>query len=103
MKTATLINKFFQREFETTDRKQIENTWGERIKPVAGTNKVAIATTYFYESQNHTKRVVGRFIEFAKEQGVTVVCPSDHISFAMKPWPAQSWATMTVEIVTEGE
>ncbi len=101
MKIATVINKFFQHEFETTDRKQIENTWGERIKPVAGTNQVAIATTYFYESQNHTKRVVERFIEFAATQGVTMVCRDQHISFAMKPWPKQSWATMTVE-VTDG-
>jgi hypothetical protein len=77
---------------------QIENTWGERIRPVAGTDKVEISTTYFYESQEHTSRVVGRFTEFAATQGVTVICPPQNIRFAMKPWPKQSWATVTVEV-----
>ncbi len=101
MKISTIINKFFQNEFETTDRKTIESTWGERIKPVAGTNKVEISTTYFYEMQESTARVAGRFIEFAATQGVTVVFPEQNVSFARKPWPKQSWATVTVE-VTEG-
>lgn len=99
MKISTMINKFFQNEFETTDRKTIENTWGERIKPVAGTNKVEISTTYFYESQESTGRVVERFIEFAATQGVTVVFPVQNVCFARKPWPKQSWATVTVEVV----
>ncbi len=98
MKISTVINKFFQNEFETTSRKQIEDTWGERIKPVAGTNKVEISTTYFYESQEHTKRAVERFTEFAATQGVTVVFPSQDVRFATKPWPKQSWATVTVEV-----
>ena len=101
MKISTVINKFFQNEFETTDRKTIESTWGERIKPVAGTNQVEISTTYSYESQEHTSRVVERFTEFATTQGMTVVRPPQNIRFARKPWPKQSWATVTVE-VTEG-
>lgn len=98
MNTMQMINKFFMHNFETTCRKQIEDTWGERIRPVKNTSNVEISTTYFYSNQNHTKRVVDDFTKFATANGFTVTVKSDYIRFATNPWPKQSWATMTVEV-----
>lgn len=103
MKITTMINRFFMQHFETTSRKRIADTWGERIKPIAGTDKIEIGTTYFYECQNHTQRVVNDFIAFAAKHGVIVTCPTQEIKFHRKNWPTQSWATMYVVVEIQEE
>lgn len=103
MKTRQLVTQFLKANYSTTKAKELEDAAGVRIK-VLSESRVELATTYFYESQNHTASLYKQFETFADTKGVQVSTElPDHpvnnlIDFRYKPWPKTSWATLIVNL-----
>lgn len=97
MTTSKIVKAFLMNDYETTDKTKLAEDWGVRVRMVG--DKVEFATTYFYQNQHRTPRLVEYFNQFAARFNVAAEMPTENqITFNTKPWPKQSWASVTVSV-----
>lgn len=103
MNTQQLVKQFLQAHYDTTNAKVLADDHGTRIR-VKSAGRVEIASTYFYESQNHVGSLYNAFETFARQHGFQASpelpdhLVSRQIDFHYKPWPKTSWATLQVDV-----
>lgn len=93
--------------------KRLVDDYGVRIRRTKDSKKFGaweIATTYFYSSQQGTVSLVRDLSEFAEANGYSVTVlkvwngaeiedlSPDDLSYAMRSWPANSWASIFVRL-----